>query len=51
MCDDVEKDQRATAFLSLFSLFVVAQALGCTSNGIIKISLTLNYFISLVETG
>jgi hypothetical protein len=37
-------------FLSLFFVFV-AQALGCTSNGIIKISLTLNYLISLVETG
>ncbi len=51
MCVDVEEDQRATAFLSLFSLFFVAQALGCTHNEIIKISLTLNYFISLVETG
>ena len=33
-----------------FSLFV-AQALGCTRNGIIKISFTLNYSISLVEKG
>ncbi len=52
MCVDVEKDQRVTAVLSLFSfLFVVAQALGYMRNGIIKISFALDLFILLVEKG